>query len=86
MTTDFLEAVRKIMVDARAVIKSKTFVLPYDGLVDELTAHYGMPAKTAHEMLFEATMAGDLAPYWRNPDLNALNFALIPKEDLCAQH
>jgi len=82
---ELLQAVRAVMADAQQVVKG--LVLPYDGLVDELAAEYGITEQTAHELLFEATMAGDLSPYWRAPNLNTLNFALIPKEDStqCAQ-
>jgi hypothetical protein len=75
---EFLGVVQKVMTDARQVVKG--LVLPYDGLVSELTEQ-GIPEETVHLFLFEATMAGELSPYWRHPDLNTLNFALIPKED-----
>ncbi len=80
--SELLKAVRTTMADARSLIRSKTFVLPYDGLVDELVSEHGISEDMAHQLLFEATMTGDLIPYWRGPSLNTLSFALVPKEGI----
>jgi hypothetical protein len=84
MTLDFLQAVRQVMADARkaVTITTRTFVLPYDGLVSELVTEHGLTESTVHQLLFEATMSGDLVPYWRAPSLNTLNFSLVPKEGI----
>ena len=78
----FADAVGAILSGARRAIKSKTFILPYDTLVTELVEAHDITPEEANELLFEATMTGDLVPIWTHPDLSKLNFALVPKEGI----
>ena len=82
MRPEFVTAVATILSGARRAIRSKTFVLPYDALVDELVEQHDIYPEDAHELLFEATMTGDLVPIWTHPTLDELNFALVPKEGI----
>lgn len=77
---EFLRAVRTIMTDARTSSSSGKFILHYEGLVQVLVEDHDLFPGDVHDLLFEATLAGDLIVQWR--DGNAYPFVLLPKEGI----
>lgn len=78
---EFVEAVRAIMTHARESSSSGKFILHYEGLAQVLVEDHDITPDEASELLFEATMTGDLVMNWRH-DTTVYQFALLPKEGI----
>jgi hypothetical protein len=80
MCPEFIEAVCKIMTHARQSSRSGTLILHFEALAQELIEDHDITREEADELLFEATMAGDLVMNWR--DGHTYPFVLLPKEGI----
>jgi len=80
MCPEFVEAVRKIMTHARQSSRSGTLILHFEALAQELVEDHDITLEEANELLFDATMAGDLVTQWREG--HTYPFIILPREGI----